>query len=81
MPATSEVMQQLLLSWLDRLLITEGISACALLSWSLPLASPLYNLFLNDTGVIFPDGEKTVSPYALLKYAIHICNPENTPRR
>lgn len=60
MPVTSEVLQQLLLSGPDRLLITEGVSACALLSQSLLLASPLYNLFLNDTRGMFPDGEKTL---------------------
>lgn len=83
MPVTSEVLQQLLLSGPDRLLMTEGVSAWALLSPSLPLTSPLYNLFLNDTRGMFPDGEKTVSPYASLKYTTHNIpgNPENTPHR
>lgn len=50
-----ECCKQLLLSGPDRLLITEGDSAYMLSSHSLPLASPLYNLFLNDAG-----GEKAL---------------------
>lgn len=80
---TSEVLQQLLLSVPDRQVITGGVSACASLSRSWPLASPLYNLFLNDTRGMFPDGEEILFPYTLLKDTI--CNipgnPENSPHR
>lgn len=60
MPVTSEVLRHLLLSGPDRLLVTEEVSACALLSQSLPLASPLYNLSFKDSRGVFPGGEKAL---------------------
>lgn len=58
MPVTSKVLQTAIVVRARQAVDNRGDSACMLSSCSLPLASPLYNLFLNNTTGMFPDGEK-----------------------